>query len=104
MGQVARPLTAENFPQVQQEISELASLAGLRSALEWFRDQEAEFARWQMELSRIPAPPFGEGARAEWLGEQFRALGIKDVSKDEIGNVFGFRAGKHDSILSISAH
>src|SRR5205823_13944000 len=59
---------------------------------------------WQMDLARIPAPPFGEAVRADWVGEQFRALGIKDVSKDRIGNVCGFRKGREESILSISAH
>src|SRR5581483_3954442 len=101
---LARPLASDGLSVTQQEISELASTAGVQSALQWFRDQEAEFTRWQMELSRIPAPPFGEAARAEWVGEQFRALGIKDVSKDAIGNVFGFRAGPQEAILSISAH
>jgi tripeptide aminopeptidase len=103
MSQVARPLT-EHFPNVQQEVSHLAAIPEVRSALQWFRDQEAEFARWQMDLARIPAPPFGENARADWVGEQFRALGIKEVGKDKIGNVFGFRKGRQDSILSISAH
>jgi|SRR5579884_505786 acetylornithine deacetylase/succinyl-diaminopimelate desuccinylase-like protein len=104
MSQVARPFTADSFSDIQEEILRLASLPGVRSALQWFRDQEAEFARWQMELSRIPGPPFGENARAEWVGEQFRALGIKEVSKDKIGNICGFRAGKRDAVLSISAH
>jgi tripeptide aminopeptidase len=103
MSQVARPLT-EHFPNVQQEVSRLAAIPEVRSALQWFRDQEAEFARWQMDLARIPAPPFGEKARADWVGEQFRALGIKEVGKDKIGNVFGFRKGTEDSVLSISAH
>lgn len=103
MSQVARPLT-EHFPNVQQEVPRLAAIPEVRSALQWFRDQEAEFARWQMDLARIPAPPFGEKARADWVGEQFRALGIKEVGKDKIGNVFGFRKGRQDSVLSISAH
>ncbi|MCU1268938.1 MAG: peptidase [Acidobacteriaceae bacterium] len=103
MSQVARPLT-EHFPNVQQEVSRLAAMPEVRSAMQWFRDQEAEFARWQMDLARIPAPPFGEKARADWVGEQFRALGIKEVGKDKIGNVFGFRKGSQDSVLSISAH
>src|ERR1700686_212348 len=103
MSHVARPLT-EHFPNVQQEVSRLAAIREVRSALQWFRDQEAEFARWQMDLARIPAPPFGEKARADWVGEQFRALGIKEVGKDKIGNVFGFRKGRQDSVLSISAH
>jgi tripeptide aminopeptidase len=103
MSQVARPLT-EHFPNVQQEVSRLAAIPEVRSAMQWFRDQEAEFARWQIDLARIPAPPFGEKARADWVGEQFHALGIKEVGKDKIGNVFGFRKGRQDSILSISAH
>ena len=82
----------------------MAAIPEVRSALQWFRDQEAEFARWQMDLARIPAPPFGEKARADWVGEQFRALGIKEVGKDKIGNVFGFLKGSQDSVLSISAH
>ena len=104
MSQVARPLTAEQLSTMPQEISRLAALPEVQSALQWFRDQEAEFARWQMELARIPAPPFGETARAAWVGEQFRALGIKEVGKDKIGNICGFRKGRRDSILSISAH
>ena len=104
MSQVARPFTADSLSDFQEEISRLASLPEVRSALQWFRDQEAEFARWQMELSRIPAPPFGEAARAEWVGEQFRALGIREVSKDKIGNVCAFRPGKREAVLSISAH
>ena len=104
MSQVARPLTADQLSAVPQEISRLAATPDVQSALQWFRDQEAEFARWQMELARIPAPPFGETARAAWVGEQFRALGLKEVGKDKIGNVFGFRKGPQDSILSVSAH
>lgn len=98
---------ARSFPSVslaQQEISRLASTPEVRSALRWFSDQEAEFARWQQEVARIPSPPFGESARADWIAEKFRALGIKDVHKDKLGNVFGLRPGKQNSALSISAH
>ncbi|HUK47641.1 MAG TPA: M20/M25/M40 family metallo-hydrolase [Terriglobales bacterium] len=104
MSQAARPPNADQLNDVQEEIARLASVSEVRSALQWFRDQEAEFARWQMELSRIPAPPFGEGARADWVSEQFRALGIKEVSKDRMENVVAFRKGRQESILSISAH
>src|SRR3954471_2366550 len=104
MSQAARPLTDDQSSPVPHGIPSLAALPEVQSALRWFRDQEAEFARWQMELARIPAPPFGESARAAWLGEQFRALGIKEVSKDKIGNVCALRKGRRDSIVSISAH
>src|SRR5256885_2507357 len=104
MSQAARPLSDDQSSPVPHGIPRLAALPEVQSALQWFRDQEAEFARWQMELARIPAPPFGEATRAAWLGEQFRALGINEVSKDKIGNVCALRKGRRDSIVSISAH
>ncbi len=79
----------EIAPIVQQEIAQLASLAELRSAFAWFGTQEPVFTQWQMELARIAAPPFGESARAAWLAERFRAIGLKDVRIDDVGNVFG---------------
>ncbi|HKW17327.1 MAG TPA: M20/M25/M40 family metallo-hydrolase [Terriglobales bacterium] len=103
MSQALQPFAVPSS-DLQPEISRLASMPEVRSALQWFRDQEAEFARWQMDLARIPAPPFGEGARAEWVVEQFRALGISEVSKDKIGNAVGFRKGRQQGITSLSAH
>jgi tripeptide aminopeptidase len=89
---------------MRHEIARMASLPAVRSAMEWFRDEEAEFARWQMDLARIPAPPFGEEARAEWAAEKFHALGLHEVHKDSAGNVFGLRRGELDWGISISAH
>jgi acetylornithine deacetylase/succinyl-diaminopimelate desuccinylase-like protein len=74
---------------VQQEIARLAALPETRAAFAWLRAEEAQFASWQLEMARIPAPPFGEKARGEWFQERFRALGLEDVSVDEVGNVFG---------------
>jgi tripeptide aminopeptidase len=76
---------------VQQEIARLATLPETRTALAWLRAQEAQFASWQLEMARIPAPPFGEATRGEWLKEQFRALELEDVHIDDMGNVFGTR-------------
>jgi len=79
-------------PSVQQEIARLAALPETRSAFAWLRAEESQFAIRQLEMARIPAPPFGEAARSEWLQEQFRALGLEDVHTDEVGNVFGIHA------------
>src|ERR1035438_5458016 len=78
---------------IQQEIARLAALRQVRSALQWFRSQEAQIARWQLEVAKIPAPPFGESARSKWLENQFRELELKDVHIDEVGNVLGRRPG-----------
>jgi acetylornithine deacetylase/succinyl-diaminopimelate desuccinylase-like protein len=89
---------------IAQEVACLAATPEVGSALEWFRDQETEFARWQLELARIPAPPFGEAARSDWLAERFRALGLLKVHKDGVGNAFGSNPGNSPEIISVSAH
>ncbi len=37
----------------------------------------------------VPAPPFAEGPRSEWILERFRGLGLTDPHVDELGNVLG---------------
>jgi tripeptide aminopeptidase len=99
-----RAPAAEPLPAMQQEIARLAALPEVRSAIEWFRDQEAQFTRWQLEIARIAAPPFGESARADWLAEKFAELGLRNVEQDNIGNVFGSQATVGLSSVSVSAH
>src|SRR5580698_192178 len=96
-------------PTVQQEIARLAALPETRAAFAWLRAEEAQFAAWQLDAARVPAPPFGETARGEWLQERFRALGLEDVRVDEVGNVFGVRRDRAKPSLSakytaLSAH
>src|SRR6266851_1324925 len=104
MSPSTRSSTTEPFIGIQQEIARLAAAPAVRSAMEWFRDKETEFARWQLDLAGIPAPPFGEDARSDWLAGKFKAIGLKDVHQDSIGNVFGSRPGEQGSSVSISAH
>jgi len=99
-----RTSPAESAPSLQEEISALASVPDVRDAMEWFSRKETQFTRWQLDLARIPAPPFGEAARAEWVAEKFESLGLKRVHLDVVGNVLGLRNGAKDSAISISAH
>lgn len=43
----------------------------------------------QLELVRIPAPPFAEEARGEHVLRRFGELGLADPRRDEVGNVLG---------------
>ena len=95
---------SELFPGVQQEVAHLCSLNEVRSAFTWFRAQEPQFAQWQLELARIPAPPFGESARGKWLADKFCELGLESVHSDEVGNVFGTHAGYGHGHVALSAH
>jgi tripeptide aminopeptidase len=96
--------TSNQYPPVQDEVTRIASSAGVRAAFEGFRSGEAQFALWQMEMSRIAAPPFGEEQRGAWLADRFRDLGLQNVQIDEVGNVFGVRPGVGSRFVALSAH
>ena len=88
----------------QQEISQLAAKPSVRSAYSWFLSQEPQLSEWQLQLARIPAPPFGEQARSEWMLERFLQLDLADVHADDVGNVFGVRPANDGKYVAISAH
>jgi len=90
----------------KQRLAELASRREVHAAFSWLRAHEREVTDWQMELARIPAPPFGEQARTAWLLKKFRELGLKDVHADELGSVFGIAPGSDRSAraVAVAAH
>jgi len=74
-------------------IAQLAADRRVHKAFRWLHLQEQLLLRWQAELVGVPAPPFGEGPRADWLCERFRELGLDEVYLDAIGNAIGVRKG-----------
>jgi tripeptide aminopeptidase len=104
MALTPRAEVSQEFPGVQQEVARLSALPEIRSAWNWLRTQEPQFAHWQMEVSRIAAPPFGEAARGAWLKEKFQELGLDDVHSDEVGNVFATHPGHGRTYVALSAH
>jgi len=92
------------YPTVQEEVARLAGSPAVRAAFDRFRSQESQFALWQMEATRVAAPPFGESTRGAWLADRFRELGLTDVHLDEVGNVFGIRPGYGSRFVALSAH
>jgi tripeptide aminopeptidase len=95
---------SDGYPTVQEEVARLSASPEIRSAFNWFRAQEPQLAHWQLEMARISAPPFGEAARAAWLAERFRELGLDDVRIDDVGNVFGIHPGFSRRYIALSAH
>jgi tripeptide aminopeptidase len=89
---------------LQYEVARLAASPEVRSAFNWFRTQEPQLLHWQMEMARIPAPPFGESSRAAWLAERLREVGLDDVRIDDVGNVFGTHPGYGRRFVALSAH
>ena len=104
MEPIPQPTLTDSHPPVQDEVARLAGLPEVRAAFDRFRAQESQFALWQMEATRVAAPPFGEAARGLWLADRFRELGLIDVQVDEVGNVFGIRPGYGSRYVALSAH
>jgi tripeptide aminopeptidase len=74
-------------------ITRLAADRRVHQAFQWLHLQEQRILAWQTDLVGIPAPPFGEGPRAEWLCTRFRELGLEDAHIDEVGNALATRRG-----------
>jgi tripeptide aminopeptidase len=89
----------------QQEVARIASMRAVHSAFLYLHNQEMEFRRWQRELAEVPAPPFGEAARSDWLRRRFMSVELQDVHADELGNVFGLlEPDGGRPLVGVSAH
>lgn len=93
----------------QLRIARLAADPAIHRAFRWLHLQQPQLRRWQLELLRIPAPPFGEGARAAWFLDRFRELGLREPHLDAAGNAVAElpAADAPDSsgaVLLLSAH
>lgn len=76
----------------QQRLATLASEPGLHRAFRWLHLHELQLRRWQLEFLAIPAPPFGESARAAWFCERFAELGLTHPHIDAEGNAVALLA------------
>ena len=98
-------LTSPAAAQSPAEVARLIELPAVRAALETIRANEPATIDDQIRLCEIPAPPFGEAARAAAYADAFRAAGLARVRLDEAGNVLGERPGRAPRPhLVISAH
>jgi acetylornithine deacetylase/succinyl-diaminopimelate desuccinylase-like protein len=84
----------------------MAGLGVVHDAFAWFRAHARELEDTQLALAAIPAPPWGEAARSEWLAARFVDAGLVEVHRDELGNAFGIRPGTDANapFIALSAH
>lgn len=91
-------------------ITSLAAQRPVHAAFAWMHQNPKTIMDWQVELSTIPAPPFGEQARSEWAAARFAEIGLQSVETDEVGNVFGTLPATHlppestGHVVVLSAH
>jgi tripeptide aminopeptidase len=71
----------------QRRIARLATLTAVHRAFHWLHLHQPQLRQWQLEIVRIPAPPFGESTRAVWFLDRFQQLGLTNIHLDDAGNV-----------------
>src|ERR1019366_9345577 len=71
-------------------VTALAAKRPVHAAFAWMHGNPKTIMDWQAELVAIPAPPFGERARGEWMAARFAEAGVSQVETDGVGNVIGF--------------
>jgi tripeptide aminopeptidase len=99
------PIPDSSRVSAPREIARIAEMRSVHTAFSYLHNQEMEFRHWQRELTEIPAPPFGEAARSDWLRQRFTALGLENVQVDKLGNVLGLLySGSNAPLIGISAH
>jgi len=91
-------------------ITALAAQRPVHAAFAWLHGNPKRIMDWQVALVDIPAPPFGEQARSDWMAARFAEAGLSRAHTDEIGNVLGFLPAANLSpdstgpIVVLSAH
>ncbi|MES2336701.1 MAG: M20/M25/M40 family metallo-hydrolase [Pseudomonadota bacterium] len=99
----ATPVAAQT---PQADVSAVQASAEYRAAIQAIDRDYDRFVGELIELTEIPAPPFKEAARAAAYAEKFRALGLREVTIDAVGNVTGLRPGtdRAAKLVVMSAH
>jgi acetylornithine deacetylase/succinyl-diaminopimelate desuccinylase-like protein len=76
-----------------------------QGALRRLDEEYDRFVKELVQLTEIPAPPFGEEARASTYMAMLRDAGLTNVEMDQIGNVMGLRRGTGEApLLAVAAH
>src|SRR2546423_3851065 len=88
-----------------QIVRDLSTDERIMRACRFFIEHAAEITEEHATVCAIPAPPFGEAARAEYLATRFRQCGLAEVEIDAEGNCVALRRGRAlRPLLVVSAH
>jgi tripeptide aminopeptidase len=85
-------------------VRELLNAEGVQRAFRFLETHANAITDEQISICSIPAPPFGEAERAEYLRRKFLDYNLAAVLDHE-GNCLGLRAGANTApLLVVSAH
>ncbi len=86
-------------------VKHLLTIPQVTSAFRFFETNADATTEEQIRICSVPATPFGEQERAEYLSKKFSELGLADVEIDEEGNCLGLLKGASRSpLMVVSAH
>jgi acetylornithine deacetylase/succinyl-diaminopimelate desuccinylase-like protein len=76
-----------------------------RRAFRFFEEQSESINEDHARICSVPAPPFGEAARAEALRARLVECGLREAYLDRVGNCVAVRRGRAERpLLVLSAH
>ena len=77
-----------------------------QSVLRYLQEHEAETIEELVRLAETPAPTFAEARRAHYVQERLGALGMADVTRDDVDNVVGLWPGMEagEPAILVAAH
>src|SRR5258705_10200041 len=88
-----------------QTIRGLIRSREVAKAFDFFEVMADAITEEHIRICSIPASPFGEKQRAEYLRDKFLEMGLDEVSIDGEGNCLGHMKGISESlVLVVSAH
>ena len=88
-------------------IQKISQLPRIQSALTRFIERQSELEDLIVTIQQIPSPTFAERDRAAFIEARFAEIGLKNVTRDSMDNVFGRLPGKSPALSSpviLSAH
>lgn len=91
-------------------VTALATRKPVHAAFSWLHGNPGKIMEWQSHLVSIPAPPFGEQARAASVAARLADFGLTSIETDPAGNVLGFLPAAHlpphstGPVVVLSAH
>lgn len=91
-------------------VTAVAAQRAVHAAFTWLHNNPKTLIDRQAELVAIPAPPFGEQARSQWIASQFTSIGLANIQTDALCNVIGFIPTPHlppestGPLVLLSAH
>ncbi len=88
------------------DIADILRRPEVRAALAGFQTRIDSAIEQIIAIQQIPSPTFAEEERARYIEEQFHEIGLADVTRDTMNNVYGRLPGSEPdrAPLVISAH